>query len=250
MKSRSLIPVVCSTLSLVSLAGCTPGATPAPTPTPTASTTTNCALAPGQTTQGLRVNCTVTATLANALLDPVDSTNTSCTPFNPNPTASNDLRDARLVTLSGQTLSAPVTLIYGAQGDDNSERVRVDINLGSSTHSAMLGKTPTDCSVPTVNFPVTTTFAGMHVALIDKTKTPMCVFQSRYTPASFSQVIGPGGPNVGAVTQASTEAAIARQLDLQAAKTVNGLLNPSANLGGAFATNFGRCDGDYQPFTG
>ena len=95
-----------------------------------------------------------------------------------------------------------------------------------------------------------TTFAGMHTALIDKSKTPMCVFQSRYTPASFSQVIGSGGPNVAFATQKATDAAIARQLDLQAARTVNGLLSPNADLTGSFVTNSGRCHGDYQPFTG
>jgi len=251
MNTRFLVPSTCAALALASLVACNPGGggTPTPTPTPTTSTTTNCALTPGQTTQGLSVSCTVTATLANLTFDPLDANNTSCTPLSLN-LAANDPRDARLVTLSGQTLSAPATLIWGARGDDNSERVRIDINLGSSTHRAMLGKVPTDCSAPTVNVAVTTTFAGMHVALIDKTKTPLCVFESRYSPASFSQVIGPGGPDVAVATRQKTEAAIAQQLDLQAARTANGLLAPSATLNAAFVASFGRCSGDYRPFTG
>jgi hypothetical protein len=211
---------------------------------------TNCALSPNQSSQQLSVDCTISGRLPNALIDPFDSGNTDCTPLNVANPGRNDPRDARLATLSSQSLSIPVTLLYGAQGDDNSERVRIDINLGTSTHMAQLGKTPTDCSVPTVNVPVTTTFSGMHTALIDKTQTPMCVFESRYTPASFSQTIGSGGPDAAIATRQSTEAAIARQLDLQAARTVNGLLAPNADLTGGFVTRSGRCNGDYAPFDG
>src|SRR5204862_2857081 len=94
-------------------------------------------------------------------------------------------------------------------------RVRVDITLASSTQRAQLGKTPTDCSVPALNVPVTTTFTGTHVALIDKSRTPMCVFKSRYTPGSFSQIFGQGGPDVGGATRGPIEADIARRLDLE-----------------------------------
>ncbi len=250
---RTIALISCSVLTLAALAACDPadggnnggggGGGNAP---PLA---TNCALSPNQSGQELSVECTISGGLPNAMFDPFDSGNTACTPLSANPTA-NDLRDARLLTLSSQTLSAPATLLYGAQGDDNSERVRIDINLGASTHTAQLGKTPPDCSVPTLNFPVTTTFAGTHVALIDKSQTPMCVFQSRYTPASFSQTIGSGGPDAAFATQRSTEAAIARQLDLQAARTVNGLLAPNADLTGGFVNRSGRCDDDYEPFDG
>ena len=250
---RTIALISCSVLALASLAACDPtgggnngggGGGNAP---PLA---TNCALSANQSNQELSVDCTITGGLPNAMFDPVESGNTGCTPFSLTNPGSNDLRDSRLLTLSSQTLSAPATLIYGAQGDDNSERVRIDINLGTSTHTAQLGKTPPDCSVPTLNFPVTTTFAGMHTALVDKSQTPMCVFESRYTPASFSQVIGSGGPDAAFATQQSTEAAIARQLDLQAARTVNGLLAPNADLTGGFVTRSGRCAGDYQPFDG
>jgi len=250
---RTIALISCSVLTLASLTACDPtggGGNNGGGGGNTPPVATNCALSANQSSQELSVDCTITGALPNALLDPFNAANTACTPLSVTNPGSNDLRDAGLLTLSSQTLSAPATLIYGAQGDDNEGRVRIDINLGTSTHTAQLGKTPPDCSVPTANFAVTTTFAGTHVALVDKSQTPMCVFESRYTPTSFSQTIGPGGPDAAVATRASTEAAIARQLDLQAARTVNGLLAPNANLTGGFVSRSGRCDGDYQPFGG
>jgi len=209
-----------------------------------------CALSPNQTGNGLLIDCTVTGSPDTMFIDPLDSNNTTCTPFNPNPFAGtpNDARDARLLTIFNQALNVPVRITYGENGDENSGRVRIGFRVDPSTHTASVGKTPTDCSLPDGFFPLTTQFSGRHVALIDREQTPACVFQSAYTSATHTQTVGGGGPDIGAPSKSSIENAIARQLDLEAARVYNRLFQPNANLEGAFARRAGRCADDYEPF--
>jgi hypothetical protein len=207
-----------------------------------------CALSPNQTGDGLQVDCTVTGSPDTLFVDPLDSRNTDCMPLNPDVFANppNDLRDARLFTIFNQTLNVPVRIIYGENGDESPSRVRIGIRVNPSTHNASVGKTPPDCSLPTDTFPLTTQFSGQHVALIDKQQTPACVFQSAYTTATFTQTVGSGGPDIGAASRSRIENAIARQLDLEAARVHNRLLQPDADLGGAFERRAGRCEDDYR----
>jgi hypothetical protein len=210
-----------------------------------------CALNPNQTGDGLLIDCTVTGSPDTMFVDPLDSRNTACTPFNPNPLANppNDLRDARLLTIFNQALNVPVQISYGENGDESPARVRIGFRVDPSTHTASVGKTPTDCSLPTATFPLTTQFSGRHVALIDRQQTPACVFQSAYTSATFTQTVGSGGPDIGAASRSNIENAIARQLDLEAARVYNGLFQPNADLDRAFERRAGRCEDDYERFS-
>lgn len=213
--------------------------------TPVASA---CALNPNQTGNGLLIDCTVTGSPEDIFVDPLDSSNTACTPLNPNPLA-NDLRDARLLTIFNQNLNVPVRITYGENGDENSARVRIGFRVDPSTHTASVGPTPSDCALPRITFPLTTQFSGRHVALIDREQVPACVFQSAYTPATFTQTVGERGPDIGAASKSSIENAIARQLDLEAARVYNGLFQPNADLDRAFERRAGRCAGDYERFS-
>jgi hypothetical protein len=98
---------------------------------------------------------------------------------------------------------------------------------------------------------IMTTFSGTHVALIDKTRNPMCVFQSKLTLPTFNQTIQAGLPlDISGITKNAVQGAIEKRIDFELAKAVNGLLNSSANLTGRFTDDSGRCHNDWQPFTG
>ncbi len=222
--------------ALLVIAGCTP------TPQPGGGVTAGCAFAPNQNSTDLRMNCTVTGSPANVLIDPLNAANRSCalTSF----------------SLFGQTLTAPATFIWGENGDDGSARVRIGVIVGASTHTGRLAKS-TGFSCESTTGPVinlTATFSGRHVALIDKGRTPMCVFQSRYTGASFNQTgtesfTGIGG-DLSFATRAATDEAIARQLDLEAARAANRLLGLGSSIDAAFESRSGRCANDYRAFEG
>lgn len=213
--------------------------------------TSACLPDPDQGGDGLLIDCTVTGSPDTLFIDPLDSGNTACTPFNANPFAGppNDVRDARLLTVFNQALNVPVRIIYGENGDEDGARVRIGFRVDPSTHTASVGKTPTDCSLPGSFFPLTTEFSGRHVAMIDKQQTPACVYQSAYTPATYTQTVGGSGPDIGAASRSSIENAIARQLDLEAARVYNRLVQPNAILEGAFARRAGRCANDYERFS-
>jgi hypothetical protein len=208
-------------------------------------TTTGCSFAGNQAASGLTIDCTVTGGLPNRLIDPTNPSSTGC--------------GLASVSLFSQTLNVPVRLIYAENGDDNSGRVRVGAMIprvagqALATHAGSLAKAAVpDCNGitgPTV--PLSTSFGGRHIAIVDKEQSPLCVFQSRLDLAPYNQTIGTGlTVNVSNATRDAVRDEMWRRLDLEIATAVNGLLAPSANLGGAFQTNSGRCSNDWQAFVG
>lgn len=223
-------------VAILTAAGCTP------TPSPSGGVSAGCVFAPDQTSNELRMNCTITGTPANVLIDPINPENRACglTSF----------------SLYDQALTAPATFIWGEGGDDGQYRVRIGVVIGTSNHTAHLAKSSgLSCESiigPVVN--LATAFSGRHTALIDKGQIPMCVFQSLYTGATFTQtgtenLTGVGG-DLSFATQKATEEAIAQQLDLEAARAVNRLLGYGSSLDAAFDGRSGRCPNDYRPFDG
>ncbi len=233
---RGQIQVITAGVALLAVIGCTP------TPQPGGQVTSECVFAPDQTSNDLRMDCTVTGSPANVLIDPVNPTNRSCalTSF----------------SLYDQMLTAPATFIWGENGDDGQARVRIGVIVNGSTHTAHIAKS-TGFSCENTSGPVvslSTSFTGRHVALVDKGQTPMCVFQSRYSGESFTQAgtedfTGIGG-DLSFATQTATEDAISRQLDLEAARAVNRLLGLESTLDAAFEGRSGRCSDGYQTFEG
>jgi hypothetical protein len=214
---------------------------PACTPTaPSGQPAANCAFAAVQGASGLTMNCTVTGPLPNALIDPFNPSNTSCVPTS--------------FSLFGQTVTAPLTVIYGENGDENSERVRLGVTLLPGSHSGSLAKaTGSTCAstIPPVAG-VSTTFAGQHTALVDKSQTPACVFQSRLDLTTYNLTIAAGlSIDASEATRASVRNTLARRLDLEMASAVNRLLQPNADIAAAgFVNRAGRCADGYQEFTG
>lgn len=198
-----------------------------------------CSFAPNQTSQDLRMNCTVSGSPPNRLLNPA-SGGSGC--------------KFESLSLFGQTVSAQATFIYGENGDENSGRVRIGVRVADgASHGGRLGKSAGDGCSQTVGPIVTvdTRFGGTHVALVDKGQIPMCVFESRFSPSAFTQTVSAGlSVDASAVTRDASVDAIARTLDLEAARAVNRLLAPSATLDAAFVARAGRCANGWQAFTG
>jgi hypothetical protein len=222
----------CMTLALLS--GCTE--TPEQ---PDAGVQSACSVVPGQAGPGLTLSCDIEGTPANALVNPVDPADSSCSLLS--------------FTLFEQELAASATLIYGENNEDWNDAVRIGAVIPSGQHSGRLAKSAgAECGAtlpPAVQ--VATTFAGRHTAYVNKEADPMCVFRSRLDLSSFAQTVGVGlDIDVSLATRAGTETAIARQMDLEVARAVNGILNPSAVFTAAFEARAGRCLGDYEPFTG
>lgn len=225
--------VAAAVVVAVSVPACTP------TPAPGGGVATGCAFAPNQTSQDLRMNCTVTGSPANRLINPVTG-GSGCA--------------VDSLSLFQQTLTATATFIYGENGDENSGRVRIGaiVNQGS-THGGRLAKSVGFDCASTIEpvATVSTTFGGTHVALVDKSRTPKCVFQSRFSDSQFNQALSVGftvDPSVA--TKDATINAITRALDLEAATAVNNILGTGGSMNAEFRRNAGRCDGDWQPFTG
>lgn len=223
-------------LGIPFLANCTP------TPPPGgASAVGGCTFPASQTSVDVRVACTLSGPLPNRLVDPV-SGGSGCT--------------LTSFSLSGQRVSATATLIYGENGDDNDARVRIGGLIGAaapSTHRGNIAKTSPDCaSIVPPTVPVSTSFAGRHIALIDKGQTPMCVFQSRFGFTSFNQTIGSGlAANVSAASRAALQEMMGQMIDLEAARAVNGLLRPAANVNEpGFVARSGRCADGHTTFVG
>lgn len=253
---RASTSTSCLLIALAALSACdrqsggsSGGSSPTPSPSP------ECTPAANQTSVNLVYDCAITRNLPDVLIDPVDSSNTACTPVNLTNPQANEERDSRLLTLSSQRFTAPaLRFTYGTGGDDSASRVRVDISLGSgTTHTSRLGKTRPDCSAPSATVPVTMGIAGNHVALIDKTQTPMCVFESRYTPGTVTFSIGAGGPPGAAVpgaTRRKIDGELAQALDLEAAQRINRILGAASEFDDAFVARSGRCADGYEPFDG
>ncbi len=222
---------------------------PACTPTPAPGggvPVTGCGFAAQQGAIGLTMDCTVTGDLPNMLIDPGDSTNAGCAPAS--------------LSLFSQTVNVPIRVVYGENGDDSNARVRLGAMIPRAagnplaTHAGRLAKAAgpncTGIIGPTV--PVTTSFGGRHIAIVDKGPNPMCVFQSRLDLAPYNQAIGPGlGLDVSSVTRTAVRNALARRLDLELARAVNRLLRPAANTNAAgFVERAGRCLNDHREFVG
>lgn len=205
-----------------------------PTPQPGGAANTGCAFAPQQTANDLRLNCTVTGALPNLRLDPFVSGNAPC--------------GINSWTVFNQTVNTPMVAIYGENGDDSNARVRVGVTLGPGTHTGTIAKdNPADNCNSTVglSFAINTSYSGTHVALVDKGRNPMCVFQSRLTLTNFNQTLTAGVPlDISGMTKNGTQDSLEKRIDLEVAKAVNGLLRPAAVVGDS-----GRCN-DWQPFTG
>ena len=209
-----------------------------PSPPGAGPTTTACGLSPNQSGNGLSMNCTVTGPIPNLRVDPLVAGNAPC--------------GINSWIISGQTVNTPLVAVYGQNGDDSAARVRLGVTLGPGTHNGSIAKDGPSCNStvgPTLG--IMTSFTGTHVALIDKTRSPMCVFQSKLTLTSFNQTIAAGVPlDISGMTKKGVQGALEKRVDLELAKAVNGLLNASANLSGAFSDDSGRCHNDWQPFTG
>jgi hypothetical protein len=230
MRSVTMLAPVLSVLALLAC-----------DPTPQSGTpTTGCQFAAQQTSQGLRMNCTVTGQLPNALIDPLNPTNTSCAPAS--------------VSLFSQTVNVPIAVIYGENGDENSDRVRLGASVMPSTHSAKLAKAAGNSCDSTIGpiVDVGTAFAGRHIALVDKSQTPACVFESRLDLTTFNQTVSAGlNLDVSAATRETVREQLAKRLDLELASAVNRLLQPSSNIAAsAFRARAGRCINDYREFAG
>jgi hypothetical protein len=225
------------------LAACTPSSTPSSNASASGPTPA-CTFAPVQTSNDVRMNCPVSGALANLMIDPAHPGSTACT--------------RTTFSLFSQTMSANVAVIYGENGDENAERVRLGATISGGTHHGSLAKSAyPDCgSIVGPTVPVDTSFSGRHIALIDKSQTPACVFQSRLTLSMFNQTIGAGltplpGLPVGAVTRSAVEDLVGKRLDLQLASSVAGLLHPGVNTSEpGFVGRSGRCANFYQAFTG
>src|SRR5688572_15944171 len=114
-------PLILSLIGTAFLPACTP------TPTPGGGApVTGCAFAAQQGAIGLTMDCTVTGGLPNMLIDPANSSNTGCafTSF----------------SLFGQTVTAPIRVIYGQNGDDSDARVRLGATINGATHGGSLAK--------------------------------------------------------------------------------------------------------------
>jgi len=234
--------------ALTALTACTPTSTPTSNATANAAATggptPNCAFARNQTSNDLRMNCTISGALPNTLVDPAHAGSSACSNTS--------------FSLFGQSIGATIAVIYGENGDENAERVRLGATISDGTHSGSLAKSAgSGCNSivgPTV--PVNTSFGGRHIALIDKSQTPACVFQSRLTLSPFNQTIGAGltplpGLPIGPVTRSSVEDLVAKRLDLALATAVAGLLQPNANTSEpGYVARSGRCANGYQAFTG
>jgi hypothetical protein len=223
--------VICS----FTVTGCHPTTGGGGTPT------TSCRLAPVQNGNGLGMSCSINGPIRNLRVDPLTSGNAACgiTSF----------------SVFQQTVSTPIVAVYGQNGDDNSERVRVGVTLGPGTHAGKLAKdNALDNCATTIDptLAISTSFAGTHVALVDKTRSPVCVFQSRLTLTSFQQTIAVGVPaDISGMTRKATQESLEKRIDLEVARAVNGLLRSSGPpLSDADVERSGRCDGDYRAFTG
>ena len=224
---------------------------PACTPTPTPGggvPVTGCAFAAQQGAVGLNMDCTVTGALPNMLIDPGNSANAGCA--------------LASLSLFSQTVNVPIRVVYGENGDDNNARVRLGAMIPRApgnplaTHGGSLAK----AAVPNCNgitgptVPVTTSFGGRHIAIVDKGRNPMCVFESRLDLAPYNQTVGTGlglGLDVSEMTRTAVRNALARRLDLELARAVNRLLLPAANTNAAgFVGRAGRCLNDHREFVG
>lgn len=240
--SRLLLALISVGALGLGLSGCNGSNTDNDADEPPPLVTTDCNFGANQGEQGLALECTIEGDVADTFIDPLNSDNDECTAF--------DIADAGLFTLFDQSLSVPVNMIYGAEGDENPGRVRIDVTLQGGSHDGQLGKTPPNCGEPPVHSAISTNFSGTQRTLIDKEASPMCVARSTYDPADFTQTLGDSGPDIALATRNTTEDIIARRIDLEVATAVNKLLNSGLDLPDEFVDRSGRCEEGYGAFDG
>jgi len=182
------------------------------------------------------MDCTISGALPNMLINPGDPSNTTCLPTS--------------VLVFGQSISVPVTIILEENGDNR----RVGVRFSNGTHRGQLAKAAwPGCSAPFgPASTIATAFAGRHVALVDKEERPICVGRSRLNLSTYNQTISAGlALDVSNLTRAIVRDSIARRLDLEIARNLNAILQPSSNTREAgFVGRAGRCPTGYRPFTG
>ena len=156
----------------------------------------------------------------------------------------------RLNTL---TATGPATITLGAGGDDNSGRLRVDVAAPGGTYTGTVSAVdPTDPTcVRTVGpaIPLTGTWTATHRALVDKLRTPNCVFASN---AVFTSTITTpaGGPPLAspASVDAASRTSVQFELDRVIADRVDGILRSGTHQPLAAGAS-GRCPNDYRVMT-
>jgi hypothetical protein len=174
----------------------------------------------------------------NRQIDPANSQSSACS--------------LTSLTLFDQRVSANARFVYGENGDESPSRVRIGVAIAQGgSHTGQLAKSAGNNCVSTIPpvATVTTTFAGTHVALIDKIQVPNCVFKSRFVPSQFNQSLSlvlAVDPSIA--TRTATENAIARTLDLEAARATNRLRGNAGSMDAAFVRRAGRCADGYSAF--
>jgi hypothetical protein len=208
-----------------------------PSPGPTEGTNPTCSLSESQSGEDLRINCRLTGSLQNTRFDLfVPGSNCGINSF----------------SLFNQTINTPILLIWGQNGDDTDARVRIGGSIGPGRHTGSIAKDGPGCeSIVEPTVAVDTGFRGQYVALVDKSQSPKCVFESRLVLDQFTQNVGGGlSVDVGGLTRPNTEETLLRRMDLEVATAVTGLLG-SLPLSNAAVQRSGRCpNNDWQPFTG
>jgi len=183
------------------------------------------------------MDCTVSGPLPNRLIDPTNSANSRC--------------ELSSFSLFGQTVNAPIGVIYGENGDETDEHVRLGARL-RGTHAARLAKSAGENCGATFG-PVArlnTSFAGRHIARIDKMPARACVLDSRLDLDRYDQTTTLALSIDTSATRETVRDALARRLDLELATAVNRLLRPNLNVNArAFVNAAGRCPG-YRTFSG
>lgn len=181
--------------------------------------------------QGIAYDCRFGGAVDNRIINPLSPGDGSC--------------GVQSHTLFDQEIATNVRLIYGQDGVDDNDRVRLGGTLApGGSHSAMLAKSaPPDCSgtfVPAV--PVTTSFGGTYVAMVRKDPDLWCLYQSQLTLAPFSQSVQAGlNVNISAATRAATEAEVHRTMDREVALYLNLVFKNDPPIPQAFLNRNGRC---------
>lgn len=181
--------------------------------------------------EGIVYDCLFAGSVDNQIINPLSPGDSSC--------------GVQSHTLFEQEVSASVRLIYGLDGVEDTARTRLGGSIApGGSHRAMLAKSaPPDCSgtiVPAV--PVTTSFGGTYLAMLNKDPDLHCLYQSQLTLAPFSQSVQVGlNVNISASTRAAVEADVHRMIDREVAVALNQTFNADRPITQAFLNRNGRC---------
>jgi hypothetical protein len=219
-------------LPLTALAA--PACTPVPPPVARA---TGCEFFLAPERAAPLMDCAVSGPLPDAFVDPAGGRGCSLASYR----------------LSGQSATMPLHVRWGVGGEDEVGRLRLAAIVSGATYVGSVARSAgIDCaSVAGPAATVTIRFGGRHLARIDRSQTPACVFESRLDLGPSDQVLGAGlGADLSAAVRASVRDALARRLDFELASAVNHGLFPGTGLEGGFRTRSGRCPDDYREYAG